>query len=32
MKIWHAVVVLLIAYVAIWTANNVTAIGSALGQ
>lgn len=31
MKIWHLVVVLLIAYFAIWTSNNVSAIGSIVG-
>ena len=32
MKIWHLVVALLIAYFAIWSSNNVAAIGSVVGN
>jgi hypothetical protein len=32
MKIWHLLVALLIAYFAIWSANNVSAIGNVVGN
>lgn len=31
MKILHLAVMLLVAYVAIWTSNNVSAIGNVVG-
>lgn len=32
MKIWHILVVFVIALAAIWTANNVNAVGNVVGM
>jgi hypothetical protein len=31
MKLWHALLVLAIAYFAIWTSNNVKFVGNVVG-